>query len=181
MQHSSLTVFRKKNWTIWHMDRLSTLSYTSQVNDVPRTQTGHSLYVRITINILDLHITSILFHVKLRSASGSDQVSSVIILKFLIFPKPIKSVKMVYFGPPCTYRFLRCCMTLYRQPTFWKYSDEWRNVDAVTPRLQLCTARNWQAALIPSGKPLFYFILLHNIAASQSKLTVPTCTVILWL
>ena len=66
------------------------MSIPSQVNDVPRTQTGHSLYVRITINIL--HITSILFHVKLRSASGSDQVSSVIILKFLIFPKPIKSV-----------------------------------------------------------------------------------------
>ena len=62
----------------------------SQVNDVPRTQTGHSLCVRITINIL--HITSILIHVKLRSASGSDQVSSVIILKFLIFPKPTKSV-----------------------------------------------------------------------------------------
>jgi len=38
---------------------------SSQVNDVPRTQTGHSLYVRITINVL--HITSILFHVKLRS------------------------------------------------------------------------------------------------------------------
>ena len=79
-------------------DRSHTSSYSSfillvnnsQVNDVPRTQTGHSLYVRITINIL--HITSILFHVKLRSASGFDQVSSVIILKFLIFPKPIKSV-----------------------------------------------------------------------------------------
>jgi len=50
----------------------------------------YSLYVHITINIL--HITSILFHVKLRSASNSDQVSSVIILKFWIFPKPIKSV-----------------------------------------------------------------------------------------
>jgi len=57
----------------------------------------YSLYVRITINIL--HITSILFHVKLRSASGSDQVSSVIIPKFLIFPKPIKSVRPSWCPP----------------------------------------------------------------------------------
>jgi len=48
----------------------------SQVNDILRTQTGHSLYVRITLNIL--HITSILFHVKLRSASGSDQAWSAV-------------------------------------------------------------------------------------------------------
>ena len=41
----------------------------SQVNDVPRTQTGHSLYVRITINIL--HIISISFHVSVNSESDS--------------------------------------------------------------------------------------------------------------
>jgi len=62
-----------------------THGHSSQVNDVPRTQTG-------TASMSVLHITLILFHVKFRSASGSDQVSSVIILKFLIFPKPIKSV-----------------------------------------------------------------------------------------
>jgi len=61
------TLSNNNNW-----DTGKVVMVLSQVNDVPRTQTG--LYVRITINIL--HITSILFHVKLRSASGSDQVSS---------------------------------------------------------------------------------------------------------